>query len=165
MGLSAGVNLYAYVGDNPVNSIDPLGLSNAKSPKSLNCCELASEINRLSRELEERYKDEQLMQRSLLWGGMSRLLATSIWQYWRHYVHYRNVQKRVKALVDEYDGRPCNPPLTQSTKQWADKAFPDYDYLYDLWLQIMKEGPNARRGSPLPFLEGLGEPIPAEFFP
>lgn len=156
LGFSGGnPNLYVYVGNDPVNWVDPSGLVKIRD---MDCSDLTKELNRLTGEVAQRAAEEENWQRDLLSGRKSRPNIENIIKYWRHRREFEAKQRRIKKLLDEFDRRPCKPDLAPWTREWASESFPDDDYLWDLWGQTMKDmlvhGPPKPQGPVL--IPGIG---------
>jgi RHS repeat-associated protein len=164
LGFNGGdSNLYVYVGNDPVNWVDPSGLTKLRD---MECSELRDEINRLTNELRERVSEEQAIQRQLVQGILARTYAQAIYKYWQHRGQYQGKQKRLNRLMGEYDGRPCDPPLPQAAYKWAERNFPSQDYIWESYRASLKDfllhGPPRPRG---PVLVPPLAPMPIPVIP
>jgi RHS repeat-associated protein len=166
IGLAGGMNLYGYARSNPLTYTDPLGL--ATNPRDLDCCQLGNEINRLKDELQRRVGQEEAIQRQLVQGVLGRTYAQAIYRYWQHYGQYVGKQKRLKRLINEYDRRPCDPPLRQDVRQWSEREFPDDDYIWESYRDFLNDvlvnGPPRPRGPVVVGVPPMG-PMPIPVIP
>jgi len=134
LGLNPSLNLYAYVDDAPVNSVDPLGLS--KNPSSMNCCELRQEADKLSNELGRRVGEEERIQRLLRGGILQRSTIANLIQYLGHLMQFAQKKVRLVRVIEAMKNKGCgDPPAVAS--EWATRTYPDVGYIYELYKAVL----------------------------
>ena len=140
IGLRGGINVFAYVEDLPTGQIDPMGLSkSSEDPEDMDCCQLHKLIEENSRELKRKAWEERDIQYRLRNGIFERSNLSNMFQYWRHWREFNKIQRRLKDLLDEYNGRPCQPEIPKQWAEWSTNEFPDDAYLWDLYGNRIKD--------------------------
>lgn len=102
-----GVNLYGFVGNNPVNLVDPLGLSSVSAPPPFDPCkdpcgDLFEAIKQLARHVRGRYND-MLMDRGGLYGN--RYSGPMSWR--GHQQQFDSQKRRLQEAIKRYNDRGC----------------------------------------------------------
>ncbi len=152
IGLSGGSHLYGYANGNPQTYVDPFGLISQKQLENMDCCQLRSEIWKAWKELKRLEKHEL---------NPAKLKASSAfafwWNYQGHLMSWSNHQNRLQKLLNEYNGRPCDPQaIPKDAAEYASKDYPEFDWkkFGDKWYEGMKDlvqnGPKPSNGPVVP---------------
>lgn len=102
-----GPNLYAYVGNNPTNLVDPFGLSSAAAPDPFDPCkdpcgDLLESIRQLARHVRGRYND-MLLDVNDLYG--TRRYGKMSWQ--GHQKQFIARRSQLRDAIKQYNDRGC----------------------------------------------------------
>jgi RHS repeat-associated protein len=129
-----GVNLYQFVGNNPANLVDPLGLSSVAAPNKFDpcndpCSDLLESIKQQARHVRGRYND-MLMDKGGLYG--SRYSGKSSWL--GHKQQFNGQQKYLRDAIKEYSDRGCGQkmPLPTFVYEEAARVAPTKPIRYEL---------------------------------
>jgi hypothetical protein len=159
--------LYGYANANPQNDIDPFGLISQKQLDDMDCCQLRNEIWKAWEELKKLEKHQL---------DPTKLKAASAFDFWSNYsghlLSWVNHQKRLQQLLNEHNGRPCDPQsIPNDASQCASKDYPDFDWegFGNKWFGGMKDllqnGPKPPKGPMIPGLPPIPIGPPVLVFP
>jgi RHS repeat-associated protein len=157
IGLQGGVNLYGYGNQNPLAYIDPFGLIGQQDLDKMDCCQLRNQIWKAWKELKKLEKHEL---------DPSKIKAGSAFDFWWNYnghlLSWLNYQKRLSQLLNEYNGRPCDPQsVPKDASDYATKDYPEFDWdkFGNKWFEgtkdLFKNGPKPPKGPVIPGLPPL----------
>jgi RHS repeat-associated protein len=111
---AGGINLYAYVNNNPTNLQDPLGLAPcAQTP----CDELLKDIVRLATEVSQRYEQYNHPKWRLPMSG-PRMTRES------HIKQIEQVQRGLRNRIQDYNDQNCPTPIPAPLEELATRPTP-----------------------------------------
>ena len=113
--ISGDTDFYSYVGNNPMNYLDPTGLTR--------CDEILWKIEEIIEELADRY---DAMRKDL--KDLYRIRKTGTMSWKGHQDKYNKLRRELQDLIDEYENGPCGksgPKISEEAKTWANTPAPD----------------------------------------
>jgi RHS repeat-associated protein len=108
-----GNNLYVYVGDNPANLIDPLGLCTPKK-----CADLLKNIMALANQVQDRTLDYMLPTWNLPTYGPKMTRES-------HINKIQETQDALQRRMKEYNDENCPDPLPEFAQAMATEPIPE----------------------------------------
>ncbi|ANJ68015.1 hypothetical protein A9404_12100 [Halothiobacillus diazotrophicus] len=121
-----GINLYTYVGNDPVGYIDELGLC-----KDDVCKKIEDKINKVRNELAKRADELHRNPLDLPPSGPMSIAG--------HQQQFRNKQTQLRNLLNDYDSQGCNGGLPADAWSLASMPTPSSDANNQNFMQHMRE--------------------------